>query len=97
MGDFNAFVYVLQCPFADGRVGISERTVLVDLVLKDIWVNCAETHSVLPRRLLNRANAGNSLRETPQNMQGDGRADTLSECTCPASLNFSLVAVAAAG
>ena len=69
LSDFDAVQNMLQSLFPNLAIGIAERSVLVDLVLKHVRVDGAGAQSMLRRECLNAANTAGSFRQIPQHVQ----------------------------
>jgi hypothetical protein len=76
LDDFHAIENVLQGRLADLRVGISERAVPVNLVLKDIGIDRAHADTVLFSQAHHLTRALLPFRGIPKGVHGDAWAAT---------------------
>ena len=96
--DLDAVLRVLQRSLANGRIGIAERSVLVFLILKEIGIDRSRQDAISVRKLLDVVDAvGRRRGKSHSTCRATVGQTPVSRCTCPASLNFSSVVVAAAG
>ena len=59
-----------------GRVRIAEGAVLVNLILKHIWIDGAGAHPILLRETPHFGDAVDALRKIPQHMKRDHRTNS---------------------
>ena len=74
LGDLDAVGDVILGGLADIGIGVPERAVLIDLVLEDVGIDGSDAHAVLLGNLFGGGRVLQTVREIPQDVDGDGRA-----------------------
>jgi hypothetical protein len=73
--NFNAVLYMPKSYVTDRFVRVAERTVLIALILEEIWINGSRLNSISIRKFSNLVGVLNALGAIPLDMERDGWAD----------------------
>ena len=95
LADLNTFQNVIERGLADFRVGIAKRPILVNLVLENIGVDRAEANAAFVAEAITADVLLRPSGKSQRTCVATEGQQAVKRCTCPASLNFSSVVVAA--